>query len=442
MQRFFSINTAMPVLPRKLLKTKVCTLLLALFASSNVVAGTLVITADSLVDVDNNTVLTSPLVIVENNIIQYVGKQGSQTFPNDAQILDLSGHTLLPGLMDMHVHLTSDANLHGYRRLKVSTPRSAITGVKNAQSTLMAGFTTVRNVGAPGYADVALRDAINEGDVIGPRMYVSGPSIGVTGGHCDNNLLPFEYDVQAEGVADGPWAVRTKVRQNIKYGADVIKFCATGGVLSKGTKVGAQQFSFEEMQALITEAHLRGLTVAAHAHGTNGIKDAIRAGVDSIEHGSFLDDEAIALAKKMGTYLSMDIYVTEYILGEGEKAGILEESLAKERTVGKRQRDNFTKALNAGVKMVFGSDAGVYPHGDNARQLSRMVRFGMTPMQAIQAATIHSADLLGKAKLIGSVSEGKLADIIAVKGDVIADMTLLENVQVVIKDGVVVKGLN
>jgi imidazolonepropionase-like amidohydrolase len=339
----------------------------------------------------------------------------------------------------MHVHLTSDANLHGYRRLKVSTPRSAITGVKNAQSTLMAGFTTVRNVGAPGYADVALRDAINEGDVLGPRMYVSGPSIGVTGGHCDNNLLPFEYDVQSEGVADGPWAVRTKVRQNIKYGADVIKFCATGGVLSKGTKVGAQQFSFEEMQALITEAHLRGLTVAAHAHGTSGIKDAIRAGVDSIEHGSFLDDEAIALAKKMGTYLSMDIYVTEYILGEGEKAGILEESLAKERTVGKRQRDNFTKALNAGVKMVFGSDAGVYPHGDNARQLSRMVRFGMTPMQAIQAATIHSADLLGKAKLIGSISEGKLADIIAVKGNVMADMTLLENVQVVIKDGVIVK---
>lgn len=439
MQRFLSSIQVAPVLTRHPLKTKLCSLMLALLATTHAVAATLVIKADALVDVENSTVLSAPLVIVENNIIRYVGKQGSQAIPDDAQVLDLSGHTLLPGLMDMHVHLTSDANLHGYRRLKVSTPRSAITGVKNAQSTLMAGFTTVRNVGAPGYADVALRDAINEGDVLGPRMYVSGPSIGVTGGHCDNNLLPFEYDVQSEGVADGPWAVRTKVRQNIKYGADVIKFCATGGVLSKGTKVGAQQFSFEEMQALITEAHLRGLTVAAHAHGTSGIKDAIRAGVDSIEHGSFLDDEAIALAKKMGTYLSMDIYVTEYILGEGEKAGILEESLAKERTVGKRQRDNFTKALNAGVKMVFGSDAGVYPHGDNARQLSRMVRFGMTPMQAIQAATIHSADLLGKAKLIGSVSEGKLADIIAVKGNVMADMTLLENVQVVIKDGVIVK---
>ena len=402
-------------------------------------AATTVIKADALVDVNNSKVLDNPIVIIENNVIQYVGTQGSKTLPNNATVLDLSGHTLLPGLMDMHVHLTSDSNVHGYRRLKISTPRSAITGVKNARSTLMAGFTTVRNVGAPGYADVALRDAINDGDVLGPRMYVSGPSIGVTGGHCDNNLLPFEYEAKSEGVADGPWAVRTKVRQNIKYGADVIKFCATGGVLSKGTKVGAQQFSFEEMQALITEAHLRGLTVAAHAHGTDGIKDAIRAGVDSVEHASFLDEEAIVLAKKMGTYLSMDIYVTEYILGEGEKAGILEESLAKERTVGKRQRNSFTTAYKAGVKMIFGSDAGVYPHGDNARQLTRMVRFGMSPMEAIQAATIHPANLLGKSSLLGSIDEGKMADIIAVKGDVMNDLSLLENIQVVIKDGVVVK---
>ena len=402
-------------------------------------AATTVIKADALVDVNNSKVLDSPLVIIENNVIQYVGTQGSKAVPNDATVLDLSGHTLLPGLMDMHVHLTSDSNVHGYRRLKISTPRSAITGVKNARSTLMAGFTTVRNVGAPGYADVALRDAINDGDVLGPRMYVSGPSIGVTGGHCDNNLLPFEYEAKSEGVADGPWAVRTKVRQNIKYGADVIKFCATGGVLSKGTKVGAQQFSFEEMQALITEAHLRGLTVAAHAHGTDGIKNAIRAGVDSVEHASFLDEEAIALAKEMGTYLSMDIYVTEYILGEGVKAGILEESLAKERTVGMRQRTSFTTAYEAGVKMIFGSDAGVYPHGDNARQLTRMVRFGMSPMEAIQAATMHPANLLGKSALLGSIDEGKMADIIAVKGDVMNDLSLLENIQVVIKDGVVVK---
>lgn len=402
-------------------------------------AAITVIKADALVDVQNSKIVNNPIVIIENNVIQYVGKQGSKTLPEEASFLDLSGHTLLPGLMDMHVHLTSDANIHGYRRLKVSTPRSAITGVKNARATLMSGFTTVRNVGAPGYADVALRDAINDGDVIGPRMYVSGPSIGVTGGHCDNNLLPFEYKATSEGVADGPWAVRAKVRQNIKYGADVIKFCATGGVLSKGTKVGAQQFSFEEMQALITEAHLRGLTVAAHAHGTDGIKNAIRAGVDSVEHASFLDEEAIALAKEMGTYLSMDIYVTEYILGEGEKAGILEESLAKERTVGKRQRASFTNAHLAGVNMIFGSDAGVYPHGDNARQLSRMVRFGMSAMEVIQAATLHPADLLGKSNLLGSIDTGKIADIIAVKGDVMNDLTLLENIPVVIKDGIIVK---
>lgn len=402
-------------------------------------AAITVIKADALVDVQNSKIVNNPIVIIENNVIQYVGKQGSKTLPEEASFLDLSGHTLLPGLMDMHVHLTSDANIHGYRRLKVSTPRSAITGVKNARATLMSGFTTVRNVGAPGYADVALRDAINDGDIIGPRMYVSGPSIGVTGGHCDNNLLPFEYKATSEGVADGPWAVRAKVRQNIKYGADVIKFCATGGVLSKGTKVGAQQFSFEEMQALITEAHLRGLTVAAHAHGTDGIKNAIRAGVDSVEHASFLDEEAIALAKEMGTYLSMDIYVTEYILGEGEKAGILEESLAKERTVGKRQRASFTNAHLAGVNMIFGSDAGVYPHGDNARQLSRMVRFGMSAMEVIQAATLHPADLLGKSNLLGSIDTGKIADIIAVKGDVMNDLTLLENIPVVIKDGIIVK---
>lgn len=402
-------------------------------------AAITVIKADALVDVQNSKIVNNPIVIIENNVIQYVGKQGSKTLPEEASFIDLSGHTLLPGLMDMHVHLTSDANIHGYRRLKVSTPRSAITGVKNARATLMSGFTTVRNVGAPGYADVALRDAINDGDVIGPRMYVSGPSIGVTGGHCDNNLLPFEYKATSEGVADGPWAVRAKVRQNIKYGADVIKFCATGGVLSKGTKVGAQQFSFEEMQALITEAHLRGLTVAAHAHGTDGIKNAIRAGVDSVEHASFLDKEAIALAKEMGTYLSMDIYVTEYILGEGEKAGILEESLAKERTVGKRQRASFTNAHLAGVNMIFGSDAGVYPHGDNARQLSRMVRFGMSAMEVIQAATLHPADLLGKSNLLGSIDTGKIADIIAVKGDVMNDLTLLEHIPVVIKDGIIVK---
>ncbi|MEC9126517.1 MAG: amidohydrolase family protein [Pseudomonadota bacterium] len=411
----------------------------AIVCSTAVFAETTVITADRMIDVANGKVVKQAAVIVNDNIITASGRLKDLTVPNEATRIDLGNATLMPGLMDMHVHLTSDATRHGYKRLEVSLPRAAITGVKHAKATLDAGFTTVRNVGAPGFADVALRDAINAGDVVGPRMFVAGPSLGVTGGHCDSNLLPYEYDNYSEGVADGPWEVRKKVRRNIKYGATVIKFCATGGVLSKGTKVGAQQSTFEEMKALIDEAHLRGLTVATHAHGTNGIKAAIKAGVDSVEHVSLLDDEAIDLAKKNGTYFSMDIYVTEYILGEGEKAGILEESLNKERIVGKTQRENFEKAVKAGVNMVFGSDAGVYPHGDNPKQFARMVKFGMTPIQAIQAATINPARLLKQEATLGSLDKGKLADIVAVPGNPLDDMSLMEKVGFVMKDGQIVK---
>ncbi|MEC7509238.1 MAG: amidohydrolase family protein [Pseudomonadota bacterium] len=411
----------------------------AIVCSTAVFAETTVITADRMIDVANGKVVKQAAVIVTDNIITASGRLKDLTVPNEATRIDLGNATLMPGLMDMHVHLTSDATRHGYKRLEVSLPRAAITGVKHAKATLDAGFTTVRNVGAPGFADVALRDAINAGDVVGPRMFVAGPSLGVTGGHCDSNLLPYEYDNYSEGVADGPWEVRKKVRRNIKYGATVIKFCATGGVLSKGTKVGAQQYTFEEMKALIDETHLRGLTVATHAHGTNGIKAAIKAGVDSVEHVSLLDDEAIDLAKKNGTYFSMDIYVTEYILGEGEKAGILEESLNKERIVGKTQRENFEKAVKAGVNMVFGSDAGVYPHGDNPKQFARMVKFGMTPIQAIQAATINPARLLKQEATLGSLEKGKLADIVAVPGNPLDDMSLMEKVGFVMKDGQIVK---
>jgi imidazolonepropionase-like amidohydrolase len=248
-----------------------------------------------------------------------------------------------------------------------------------------------------------------------------------------------DFRTRSDGVADGPWEVAKKVRENIKYGADLIKFCATGGVLSKGTKVGIQQYSLEEMQMIVREAHRRGITVAAHAHGTEGIYTAIQAGVDSVEHSSFIDDAGIKLAKQKGTYLSMDIYNTEYILGEGEKAGILEESLAKERKTGSVQRANFEKAVKAGVKIVMGTDAGVYPHGDNLKQLSRMVQFGMTPMQALQAASINAAALLKKEQDIGSVQVGRYADIIAVKGNPLQDIRILENVQFVMKDGTVYK---
>lgn len=393
------------------------------------------ISADRMIDVESGKVIESPLIAIDGNRI--VSVTANAEVPSDA--IKLPGMTLVPGLMDMHVHLTGSADLHGYRGLARSTVRSAITGVKNARISLDSGFTTMRNLGASGYADVALRDAINDGDVPGPRLFVSGPSIGITGGHCDNNLLPQEYQVVGGGVADGPWAVRTKVRENLKYGADLIKLCATGGVMSKGTEPGAQQLALEEMQAAVTEAHNRGVIVAAHAHGTDGIKAAIRAGVDSVEHASFLDREAIKLAKKNGTVLSMDIYVTEYILSEGEKAGILPESLEKERKVGGRQRESFRNAVDAGVKMVFGSDAAVYPHGQNGRQFSRMVEFGMTPLQALQAATINSAQLLGQRDNLGSITAGKLADIVAVPGNPLEDISVMENVLFVMKDGEVFK---
>ncbi|MBV7258119.1 amidohydrolase family protein [Erythrobacter sp. WH158] len=392
-----------------------------------------------MVDVKRGTLVDDPVVTIVDGVIESVAT-GQAPQVEGAEYIDLAGKTILPGLIDMHVHLTSDSDMHGYRRLAISDERATITGVVNAQTTLMAGFTTVRNVGAGSFGDVALRDAINEGDIPGPRMFVSGPPIGITGGHCsDNNLLPPEYEAVGENVADGPWAARAAVRKNRKFGVDVIKTCSTGGVLSKGTKVGAPQYTVEELTALTEEAHSHGLKVASHAHGSEGIVNALKAGVDTIEHASFIDDEGIRLAKANGAYLSMDVYVTEFILGEGEAAGILPESLDKERIVGQTQRDNFRKAHEAGVKMVLGTDAGVYPHGDNARQLSRMVQFGMTSAEALRAATANAADALGQTGNVGIIAPQASADIIAVSGNPLADISLLEGVEFVMKSGEVYK---
>ncbi|WP_373489678.1 amidohydrolase family protein [Parasphingorhabdus sp.] len=421
------------------MKLKILAVASLLLMSSPSAAETIVIKAAAMVDVEKGVLVANPVIIVTDGTIRSIDT-GTAPLPEDSQIIDLGDRIVMPGLIDMHVHLMGKATDQGYRRLVISHERAAITGVMNARTTLMAGFTTVRNVGAPSFSDVALRDAIADGDVPGPRMFVAGPSIGITGGHCsDNNLLPEEFAIVGEGVADGPWAARTKVRRNIKYGVDLIKTCSTGGVLSKGTQVGAPQYTLEELTALTEEAHSHGRRVASHAHGAEGILNALKAGVDTIEHASFISDEGIAMAKRQGTYLSMDIYNTEYILGEGEKAGFLEESLAKERMTGATQRESFRRAHQAGVKMVMGTDAGVYPHGDNARQLSRMVRFGMTPAEALRAATSNAADALGHKGKFGALMAGASADIIAVEGNPLDDVTLLENVSFVMKEGVVYK---
>ena len=396
------------------------------------------ITAKYMLDVRSGQLLDNVYVVVGGDRIQEIVSDPS-LLPQGIEVLDLGNKTLLPGLMDTHTHLLGPLTSNYHSALFLSPHRSVIGGVVNARATLLAGFTVVRDVGAADYQDVALRNSINAGEILGPRMLVSGPALGITGGHCDDNQLNHRFLQKADGVADGPWAVRQQVRKNVKYGVDLIKFCATGGVFSKGTHVGQRQYTLEEMQAIVDEAHTHGRKVAAHAHGTEGIKFAIRAGVDSIEHASFLDKESIRMAKDAGTYLSMDIYNTEYTLAEGEKNPVPTESIRKEGMVGARQRESFSRAVKAGALVVLGSDAGVYPHGDNAKQLSRMVRFGMTPLQAIQAATINAALLIGWQDQVGELAMGRFADIIAVDGNPLDNISLLENVSFVMKGGDVIK---
>src|SRR5215472_2545225 len=391
-----------------------------------------------LLDVPTGKLLADQTIVFDDRG-SITSVSSNPTLPAGVTAIDLSGATCLPGLIDVHTHLTSDPSYNGYAGLGVSVPKEAITGAKNAARTLHAGFTTVRNVGAGNFTDVALRDGINEGGIPGPRMLVSGPAMGITGGHCDNNLLPYEFHYREGGVADGPWAARAKVREVVKYGADLIKVCASGGVLSKGDQPGTPQYTEEELRAIAEEAHKLGRKVAAHAHGTQSIKDAIVAGIDSIEHSSLIDDEGIALAKQHGTYLVFDIYNDDYILQQGAKAGMLPESIEKEKKVGRFQRENFRKAFQAGAKMAFGTDAGVYPHGDNAKQFSKMVEWGMRPIDSIQAATINAADLIGWKDKVGVLEAGHYADIVAVNGDPLTDVKVLEAPVFVMKGGVVAR---
>lgn len=402
--------------------------------------GVQVIHAGHLIDVRAGRVLDDQAIVIRGSRIEAVGPRSSVKPPTGAKVIDLSTSTVLPGLIDTHTHLTVDPALPPYHGFGQSNPRVALKAAAHARVTLLAGITTVRDLGAQGYTDVALRDAIEDGDVPGPRLLASGPPIGITGGHCDENLLAPEFAYQAEGVANGSDGVRVAVRRNVKYGADVIKYCGTGGVFSKGDAPGGQQFTEAEVAALIDEAHMHGRKVAVHAHGASGIKVAIRAGVDTVEHASLIDDEGIALAKRAGTYLSMDIYNTDYTQEEGPKHGELEEFLRKDREIGAVQRQNFQKAVKAGVKLTFGTDAGIYPHGDNAKQLAIMVRYGMRPMQAIQAATLHGAAALGLTGKLGQIAPGHLADIIAVGEDPTKDVARLTRVHFVMKDGKVYSG--
>jgi len=411
---------------------------LTVFTASAAHADTVVVTADRMLDVTAGRVVEHPQITITDGRITSVASQGAPVAA-DVRRIDLSGMTLLPGLIDMHVHLTSDPRFNGYRILQFTDNFWTVVGVANAKRTLEAGFTTVRNVGSANFDDVALKQGIEQGFITGPRIVPATYAIGATGGHCDATQFPPSIRTPMYEIANGPEELRAMVRKLHKYGAEVIKFCATGGVTTQRDTVGGQQYDLTEMRAIVDEAHMLGLKVAVHAHGTSGIKDAIRAGVNTIEHASLADEEAFALAKQHGAYFSMDIYDDDYILAEGEKNGLYKESLEKERQIGRKQRETFRAALKAGVKMIFGTDAGNYPNGDNAKQFVTMVTWGMTPLQAIQAATVTAAEALGRSGDVGAIAAGRFGDLIAVAGDPLADVSILQSVPFVMKGGEVVK---
>ncbi|RMB28433.1 Pro-Hyp dipeptidase [Sphingomonas sp. PP-F2F-G114-C0414] len=400
-------------------------------------AKTVVVTAAHMIDVLAGKRVDNPQVTIVDGRITAVGRKGDAV-PTGAERVDLGERTLLPGLIDMHVHLTSDPTLSGYRTLEFTDNFWTVVGVANARKTLDAGFTTVRNVGSANYDDVALKQGIERGYVPGPRIVPATYALGATGGHCDATEFPPSIQVPHPQIANTPDEFRGAVRTIRKYGAEVVKVCMTGGVLSKTDSVGAQQISLPEIKAIVDEAHMLGMKVAVHAHGTEGINDALRAGVDTIEHASLADAESFKLAKASGAWFDMDIYDDDYILAEGAKNGVFAESLEKERAIGLKQRQTFRAAHAAGVKMLFGTDGGVYPNGNNALQFAKMVEWGMTPLEAIQAATSSAATALGRAADVGAIQPGRFGDLIAVEGDPLADVRQLEHPAFVMKGGAVV----
>ncbi|MGB8259235.1 MAG: amidohydrolase family protein [Terracidiphilus sp.] len=394
--------------------------------------------AGHLLDVRTGAVADNQTIVVTGQTIQSIAPTAQVPARAGDTVIDLSTLTVLPGLIDVHTHLTGNPDFDPYRELISTDAKEAINGVVNARTTLLAGFTSVRNVGASGYTDVDLRDAINAGQVAGPHMQVSGPALGITGGHCDNDLLPFSYHATGDGVADGIAAVQQRVRQNIKYGADLIKICATGGVLSKGDDPQAAQYTLEEMKAIVADAHRLGRKVAAHAHGAQGILWASMAGVDSIEHGSYIDDEDIAEMKKDGTYLVPTLYLEDWQVENGHLPAYSHQKMVEISAVAK---SNIKRAMRAGVKIALGTDAAVYPHGLNAHELDVYVnQLGMTPLAALQTATVNAADLMGWTAKTGTIEAGKWADMIAVEKNPLEDVRVLQDVQFVMKAGVIYKG--
>ncbi|WP_404368606.1 amidohydrolase family protein [Sphingomonas sp. MMS24-J45] len=420
----------------KMLGAAVAVALAAPALAEPVAPQTVVVTADKMVDVLTGKTVDYPAVFITNGRITSVADARTVRWTDKVKHIDLAGKTILPGLIDMHVHLTSLAEIGGYRDLQYTDSFWSAVGVGNAAKTLKAGFTSVRNVGSSEFQDVGLRQAIDGGWVMGPRITTATYAIGATGGHCDDNKLPPSLDRTTPATVNSVDEARARVRWLHKYGAQVIKICATGGVFSLGDSVGGQQLSTEEMKAIADEAHMLHMKVAAHAHGDEGIRAAVLAGIDTIEHASLASDETIKLAAQRGTWFDMDIYNDDYILATGTANGTEQESLDKEKEIGLKQRQTFQRAVKGGVRMLFGTDAGVYPHGDNARQFAKMVEWGMTPLGAIRAATSDAAVALGKSNDVGAIAVGRYGDIVAVDGDPLTDVRVLEHPAAVIKGGV------
>jgi imidazolonepropionase-like amidohydrolase len=410
---------------------------IALTVSFGQTAGRTLVRAGHILDVKTGSEATAQTIVVSGDRITAIAPTAATPKLSGDTEIDLTRYTVMPGLIDVHTHITGATNFDPLFELTMTPGKEAIIGVENAKVTIEAGFTSVRNVGAGDYTDVALRDEIDAGHIPGPHMQVSGPPLGITGGHCDENLLPVQYHVVGEGVADGIAAVQQKVRQNIKYGADVIKICATGGVLSKGDDPQASQYTREEMVAIVADAHRLGRKVAAHAHGAQGILWATEAGVDSIEHGSYLDDAGIKAMKEHGTYLVPTAYLIDWVQANGKLPVFYQQKM---KDVSAVEKQNAIKAIKAGVKVALGTDAAVYPHGLNAHEVDVYVnQFGMSPLAGIQTGTVNAAALMGWNDRTGSLEVGKWADIIAIDGDPLKDVKLLQHVPFVMKSGVVYK---